>query len=285
MPLSAPLIARLVRATGATPRRALPLGGGCVAEVLRLDMDDGRALVAKVGAPGDRLDLEGFMLTHLAEAGVPTPDVLLAEDDLLVMAHLEGDDTLDAEAQVHLADMVALLHAVPRDRFGFDRDTVIGGLRQPNPEGGRWLPFLAEHRFLYMARQAHPAGRLPLDLLARVERLAGRLDRWLSEPDHPSLLHGDLWGGNILCRGGRVVGLIDPALYHGDPEIELAFGTLFGTLGKPFLDRYREHRPLAPGFLEERRDLYNLYPLLVHVRLFGGSYVASVARTLERFGV
>ncbi|MCF8479143.1 MAG: fructosamine kinase family protein [Rhodospirillum sp.] len=285
MSLDVPFVARVLRATGVVPRRALPLGGGCVAEILRLDLEDGRVLVAKKGVPGDRLDLEGFMLRHLAEAGVPTPEVLLAEDDLLLMAHVEGDDTLDGSAQVHLADMLATLHAVPRESFGFDRDTVVGGLRQPNPARDRWIPFLAEHRFIHMARQAMTAGRLSPALVGRVETLAGRLGRWLREPDHPSLLHGDLWGGNILCREGRVVALIDPALYHGDPEIELALGTLFGTLGTPFFDRYREHRPLEPGFFEERRDLYNLYPLLVHVRLFGGHYVQSVERTLARFGV
>jgi fructosamine-3-kinase len=285
MSLDAPFVARILRATGALPRRAFPLGGGCVAEVLRIDLEDGRVLVAKKGTPGDRLDLEGFMLRHLSEAGVPTPEVLLAEDDLLLMAHVEGGDTLDSPAQCHLADMLATLHAVPQDSFGFERDTVIGGLRQPNPMGDRWIPFVAEHRFVYMARQAMTAGHLSPALMARVETLAGRLERWLREPAHPSLLHGDLWGGNILSREGRVVALIDPALYHGDPEIELAFGTLFGTLGTPFFERYREHRPLEPGFFEERRDLYNLYPLLVHVRLFGGHYVQSVEHTLARFGV
>jgi fructosamine-3-kinase len=118
----------------------------------------------------------------------------------------------------------------------------------------------------------------------RLETLAGRLDRWIAEPAHPSLLHGDLWTGNILVNRGRVVGFIDPALYYGDAEIELAFGTLFGTFGRPFFERYGELRPLNPGFFEERRDLYNLYPLLVHVRLFGGSYVGSVEATLDRFG-
>ena len=94
-----------------------------------------------------------------------------------------------------------------------------------------------------------------------------------------------MWTGNILCRGDRIAGFVDPAVYYGDAEIELAFSTLFGTFGQPFFRRYQELRPLEPGFFEQRRDLYNLYPLLVHVRLFGGSYVDSVDRTLSRFGV
>ncbi len=79
-------------------------------------------------------------------------------------------------------------------------------------------------------------------------------------------------------------GFVDPAIYYAHPEIELAFTTLFGTFERPFFDRYHELRPIAPGFFEERRDIYNLYPLLVHVRLFGGSYVSSVERTLRQFG-
>ena len=100
----------------------------------------------------------------------------------------------------------------------------------------------------------------------------------------PALIHGDMWGGNILCRDGRVAAFIDPAIYHAEPEIELAFATLFATFGTPFFERYRDIRPIAPGFFEERPALYNLYPLLVHVRLFGGHYVASVEATLSQLG-
>jgi fructosamine-3-kinase len=110
------------------------------------------------------------------------------------------------------------------------------------------------------------------------------LPRWLDDGSPPSLVHGDMWTGNVLCKGGRIAAFIDPAVYYADAEIELAFSTLFGTFGEAFFDRYREHRPLQPGFFEARRDLYNLYPLLVHVRLFGGSYVGSVERTLRQFG-
>jgi fructosamine-3-kinase len=134
-----------------------------------------------------------------------------------------------------------------------------------------------------MAGEALRAGRLPVGTMRRIEQVAGRLETWIDEPARPGLIHGDAWGGNILCRSGRVAGFIDPALYYADPEIELAFGTLFGTFGEAFFDRYREFRPIAPGFEETRRPLYLLYPLLVHVRLFGGGYVGSVDRILDRF--
>lgn len=273
------------RVTGARPKRVAPMGGGCVGDVARLELADGRVVVAKTGDKGSGLDLEGFMLDYLRDnGGLPVPEVLHAADDLLIMSFIETSGSIDAGAQVHAAEILARLHAVTADAFGFERPTVIGGLAQPNPWTKSWRDFFRNQRLLYMSRQAFDAGRLPKDLLKRTERLALRLDTWIGDGAKPSLIHGDLWTGNLLVRGGRVAGFVDPAVYYADAEIELAFSTLFGTFGEPFFARYGELRGIAPGFFEERRDLYNLYPLLVHVRLFGGHYVSSVERTLRRFG-
>jgi fructosamine-3-kinase len=136
-----------------------------------------------------------------------------------------------------------------------------------------------------MARQAHAEGRLPSSMLGRIECLAERIDEHLIEPAFPSLLHGDLWTGNVLVRGGRIAGFVDPAIYCGHPEIELAFATLFGTFGAAFFDAYQERLKLEPGFHEERRDIYNLYPRLVHVRLFGSGYLSGIEATLARLGI
>ena len=262
-----------------------PMGGGCIAAVYRLTLADGRRLVAKLGEAGSGLALEGAMLAELhATDTIPVPAVLHADESLLLMEEVPTGRGLTAAGQAHAADLVAALHGVTGPAFGHSYDTVIGGLPQPNPQSERWIPFFAEWRLVDRARRAVDAGRLPKDLLGRVETLAGRLDRWLTEPAAPSLIHGDMWGGNVLGAGDRVAGFIDPAVYHADPEIELAFTTLFGTFGEPFFRRYQEHRPIPEGFFEQRRDLYNLYPLLVHVNLFGGSYVGSVERALRQFG-
>ena len=271
----------IARATGSPPARMTPMGGGCVAQVYKVVLESGDTMVAKVGDDG--LALEGFMLGYLADH-LPVPDVIHAEAGLLLMTHLESGGPLDDGAQADAAELLARLHGVTAERFGFDRPTLIGGLHQPNDQDPSWLAFFRDQRLLYMGRQAADAGRLPGTLLARLEALAGRLDKWLAEPERPSLIHGDMWGGNVLCRDGRITGFVDPAIYYADPEIELAFSTLFGTFGDAFFGPYRELRPMAPGFFEERRDLYNLYPLLVHVRLFGGSYVGQVERTLGRYG-
>jgi len=279
--------ARIAAAAGRPVTALKPLAGGCIAEVYRAEFAVGTPLVAKVGRAGDGLDLEGWMLERLAAHDLPVPAVSHAADDLLLMSWIDSGGRLDTAAQEHAADLLAALHGVTGPHFGLERDTLIGPLPQPNPPSARWLPFFAEHRLLYMAGLAHDAGRLPAATVGRIEALAGRLERWLDEPARPALIHGDVWDGNVLVApgGGRIAGFIDPAIYFADPEIELAFASLFNTLGERFFRRYQEHRPLAPGFFEVRRDLYNLYPLLVHTRLFGGSYGASVSRILDRLGV
>lgn len=279
------LAARLEAALGRRPRRLSSLSGGCVAEIYRVELADGDVVVAKLGREPGALPTEAYMLRYLRQhSDLPVPDVLHADDDLLVMSFIAGGDALDASAERHAAELLAALHDITAPCYGLERDTLIGGLAQPNPPTASWLDFFRDHRLLYMARQAHDAGRLPAATLGRIEALAGRLDRWLVEPARPSLIHGDMWGGNVLVKGGRIAGFVDPAIYYADPEIELAFATLFSTFGDAFFARYGALRPLRPGFFEARRDLYNLYPLLVHTRLFGGSYAGAVGRTLDRLG-
>jgi len=278
----------VVAVTGQSVARTRPLAGGCIAEVLRVELADGGSLVAKLaepdpGANGGGLRLEAKMLRYLAdETSLPVPRVLHGDDGLLLLEFVETAGGLDARAEAHAAELLAELHNLSAPAFGFDWDTLIGPLPQPNPWTEDWRIFFRDRRLLYMGRQALESGRLPARTFADLERLCGRLERYIDAAARPALIHGDVWGGNVLARQGRIAAFVDPAIYFADPEIELAFSTLFGTFGAAFFDRYREIRPLAPGFFELRRDLYNLYPLLVHTRLFGGGYAASVASILKR---
>jgi fructosamine-3-kinase len=277
---------RIEAAAGLRPIELRPLHGGSIGQVYLARLAGGERLVVKVDqGPAPSLDVEGYMLAYLAgHSRLPVPAVRYSSPDLLLMEFVEGDSRFGDGAQSHSAELLAELHALRAARFGLERDTLIGGLPQPNPWTASWLAFFREQRLLYMAGEAFRVGRLPADFLSRIERFAGQLERWLDEPEHPSLLHGDVWTTNVLAQAGRITGFVDPAIYYGHPEIELAFITLFATFGRPFFDRYHEIRPIPPGFFEARRDIYNLYPLLVHVRLFGGGYVASVDQILRRFG-
>jgi fructosamine-3-kinase len=284
------LKARLEQALGSrvVDMSSLPVGFGLVGLAVRLA--DGRRLAVKArtsaGTGKPSLELEAFMLGELARlSDLPVPRVHHAEPDLLVMDFIDNDGgAITPSVERHAAELIAALHTVKRERFGYARDTLIGPLAQPNPESDRWVPFFRDRRLLHMARQAHAESSLPSALLARIERLAQQIGDYLIEPAFPSLLHGDLWTGNVLTRQGRVGGFVDPAIYCGHPEIELAFATLFGTFGRSFFEVYEELLPLEPGFHELRSSLYNLYPRLVHVRLFGASYLAGIEATLARLG-
>lgn len=259
-----------------------PLSGGCVGEVYGLEAGGERYALKVDRQRTGALAAEGKMLDYLTQrTALPAPRAIAYDADFLLMSWVEGGS--GGGADTHAADLLAELHDLSADAFGFDFDTVIAALHQPNPWTPRWLDFFAEHRVVEMAKQAFDAGNLPGELLRRAERLAGRLDQWLDEPERPGLVHGDVWGGNVMGSGGRITGFIDPALYFADPEVELAFITLFSTFGDAFFSRYAERRGLSPHFWEVKRDLYNLYPLLVHARLFGGGYVSQAGSILRRF--
>lgn len=273
------------QATGRRPESIAPLSGGCVGEVWRVRMADGETLVAKLGGPDSGLAVEGWMLEYLARVSrLPVPAVVHADDRLLLMSWIDAGDAITLPAETHAAELLAALHGIGAPAYGLERDTVIGGLVQPNAEAEDWIGFFRDQRLLYMAREALDAGMLSGALMTRIEAFAARLERWLDRPAQPSLIHGDMWGGNVLVKADRIAGFVDPAIYYADAEIELAFSTMFSTFSEPFFARYGEMRPIRPGFWEARRDIYNLYPLLVHVRLFGAGYVGSVEATVARFG-
>lgn len=275
--------ARVAALLGAEPVSLRPLSGGCVAEVYRVAMPDGADLVAKLDRGADpKLDREGFMLRRLEGAGVPVPRVIACERDALVMTHVENDGHSSAEGEAALGELVAALHEHGGERYGLERDTLIGPLEQPNAWDDDWRRFFAERRILPMADAAERRGALPAGTRGRLARLCERLDRLIPEPNPPSLVQGDLWSGNVLWRGGRPAALIDPAVYYADAEVELAFIDLMGGVGPAFWDAYAARRPIEPGFRAVRRDLYTLYPLLVHAVLFGGGYGASVEAVARR---
>jgi fructosamine-3-kinase len=279
---------RLEHALGArvASLASLPVGFGLTG--FRAELADGRKLAVKMRSERSRADLslEAFMLGELARhSELPVPAVHMGEPDLLVMDYIDNDrGGITPQVERHAAELIARLHATPRHAFGYERDTLIGPLPQPNPWTDRWVPFFRDQRLLAMARLAEAEGTLPPSVLGRIERLAHRLEDYLREPGASSLLHGDLWTGNVLVRGNRIAGFVDPAIYCGHREVELAFTTMFGTFGRAFFDAYEALLPLDPGFHEIRSDLYQLYPTLVHVRLFGAAYVPPIERTLAKLG-
>ncbi|MBZ0295008.1 MAG: fructosamine kinase family protein [Anaerolineae bacterium] len=262
------------------------LHGGMIGDVYHIKLANQSTVVAKVAADSTQnLETEAYMLRYLAEhTALPVPEVLHSDAQMLLMTHLSGNSHFSPAAQRHAAELLAALHDISASAFGMERDTIIATLAQPNPWTSSWIDFFREQRLLHLGRHAVRIQHMPASLLRRLEKLAAALERWLEEPEQPSLIHGDIWATNVLATESQVTGFLDPAIYYGHAEVELAYITLFNTFSQPFFERYHELRPISPGFFEVRRDLYNLYPLLVHVCEFGGGYVNSVESILNRYG-
>lgn len=250
--------------------RAAPLGGGDLAEIVRITLADGRDAVVKNG-PAPRI--EAAMLEAIAAAGAPAPKVLAVNDAALVLEVRPASGSV-GDAWDDLGAVLAILHRTTGARYGWDSDYAFGPVAIDNRWSDDWPSFWAERRLLVHLRHLPPA------LARRIEALAADLKNRL--PAHPaaSLLHGDLWSGNILADGGRVTALIDPASYYGHGEVDLAMLRLFGRPSAGFFDAYG---PLTPGH-EHRLPVYSLWPALVHFRLFGDSYRSMAERFLSATG-
>lgn len=275
------LPSRVHAATGARVRSSRRLSGGCIADVLLVELEGGTRVVCKPLTP-EHARLEAAMLRALAErSSLPVPAVLHEAEGLLILEHIEHDGQVGEGAERHAAELLADLHAVRGQAFGFEHDTLIGPLAQPCPATASWVAFFAEHRLRHFGALASRKGAISESCWDGLQRLADRLGEFLDEPEHPSLIHGDVWGGNVLAHRDRIAAFIDPAVHYAHPEVELAFTTLFSAFGPAFYLRYSEIRPIRAGFFEHRRGIYNLYPLLVHAILFGGGYGDQVERALR----
>lgn len=168
---------------------------------------------------------------------------------------------------------------VSNGKYGFDSDNYIGRHSQINTGYDTWMEFFRDCR---LEPQFQDAARyFDREDRKRIIRFLDHLDEILVEPEHPSLLHGDLWGGNVIAGNDGRAWLIDPAVYVGHAEADLAMTELFGGFPPAFYDAYKEVAPLRPGY-ERRRDVYNLYHILNHLNLFGRMYLPEVRHMISR---
>ncbi|WP_077922078.1 fructosamine kinase family protein [Spirosoma sp. 209] len=180
-----------------------------------------------------------------------------------------------------LGQSLAEMHSHTQPRFGLHFDNFIGSLPQTNTLTSSGFDFFFDQRLLPQAGMALYKGLLTKPYYEALFRLREQLPNLLPN-ERPALLHGDLWSGNVMVTEQGTPALIDPAVYYGFREAELAFSKLFGGFDQRFYDAYNEAFPLDRGF-DERVGIYNLYPLLVHVNLFGSGYVSGVERILKRY--
>ncbi len=301
--------------------RAAPVRGGCINPSARLESEDGKGFFLKWNdsAPVEMFVAEADGLRALAEgvaatvpggvaanAGEPgllrVPDILgwggsgTSADPGWLLMELLPQGRPGPGYGARLGRGLALLHggdgeedADPGDGgdvtgYGWRRDNFIGSLPQENQPSRDWSTFWRDRRLAPQLRMARSGGWFSGKEGRILDTLLDRLDDLLppEEMAGPGLLHGDLWSGNYYPGPGSEPVLIDPAVYRGEGEVDLAMMELFGSFPRGFLEGYQEIRPLRPAYDAFRRDLYQLYYLLVHVNLFGGGYAAGSLAAARR---
>jgi len=264
-------------------RSAQPVAGGCINNGSRIEAQDGHSFFLKQNnaAPADMFEREAEGLRALTVPDGPrTPTPLLVGPTFLLLEDLSPAAPA-ADRWRLFGRQVAAVHNQTGERFGFGHDNYLGSTPQPNPRLDDGYAFFRQHRLLFQAKRAQSAGRLDSQDVQRIEQIANRLPEMIPEQP-PSLIHGDLWSGNAITGPSGEPAWIDPAAHFGWAEAELGMTALFGSFPAPFYQGYQAARPLEPGW-RERLPIYNLYHLLNHLNLFGGSYLPQVQSVLSRF--
>ena len=267
-----------------------PISGGDINEAFELRLVDGQSVFLKTNAhaPLAMFAAEAHGLEFLEQArALRIPKVLAVSSERERPSFLLLEFIRPARRRRGFDDELgrglARLHRAGAPSFGLDHPNFIGRLPQANLPQPTWAEFYRAQRLEPQLRLAVDSGRAPRSLGGDFERLFRRLPELVGEHEPPARLHGDLWGGNLHVDEQGAPCLIDPAAYGGHREMDLAMMQLFGGFGARVFDAYAEAFPLAPGHAE-RVLLCQLYPLLVHVNLFGGGYVDSVRRALSAYG-
>jgi fructosamine-3-kinase len=277
----------IAAATGCAFEPAMPetIGGGCINSAVRLS-DEHAAWFVKLNRANmlDMFEAEHAGLTEMADTHtirVPRPlcTGTSGSDSYIVMEYI-APGRAGPDGQCHAGEQLAAMHRHQADRFGWHRDNTIGATPQHNDWRNDWARFFRDQRLGFQlelaARNGH-RGRLQRD----GELLLDSFHVLLDHAPTPSLLHGDLWGGNMSFDSDGSPVIYDPATYYGDREADLAMTELFGGFGRDFYAAYDAAWPLDPGY-RVRKTLYNLYHILNHLNLFGGGYAGQAHSMIEQ---
>lgn len=264
-------------------RKLVPVSGGDINAAFRAELADGtrRFVKTRPSAPPGMYACEAAGLAWLAQTrALRTPEVCAVSDNFLVLEWIEQGRRSTRFEQT-LGRGLALLHQRGAPEFGLSQDNFLGPLRQPNGTRGDWPTFYAEQRLRPLFLRAKTQGGLCDAALERgFERLFDALPDLTGPSEPPSRLHGDLWSGNVMRDEAGAPVLIDPAVYGGHREVDLAMLQLFGAPSADFFVAYDAVYPRANGHAQ-RVALYQLYPLLFHLCMFGAGYRSQLTEALQ----
>lgn len=261
-----------------------PVVGGSINNCFYLE-HEGHPWFIKINRSGHcpgmfEKEFNGLRLLHDKGIRVPAPQFFYAdsEDQFLLMEWLEPGRSVEFMQEIGF--MLSALHKIKSENFGLHEDNYIGRLQQVNSPRSDWKDFFSEIRIEPLFKSAFDKGVFGSPQRKNLDRLFIAFDNVIPHC-RPTLLHGDLWHGNVYC-GKSGAYLVDPAVYFGHPEMDLAMTKLFGGFDKRFYESYGTLIAVEKGW-EARAPIHNLYPLLVHLELFGIGYAADIKQTLSKF--
>lgn len=258
-----------------------PLPGGCISNAYKIELQNGDILLLKINeASPDMFEKEAHGLIELKKANaIKVPEVILFENNFILLEFIESK----GKSQNFFTDFgikFAMLHKFRGKHFGFYENNYIGSNPQINIPGKdeekNWTKFFFNKRILFQFKLAEKNGYSTDELRQGISIIENKIEEILANSDEqPSLLHGDLWSGNYMTEKNGDACLIDPAVYYGNREADLAMTKLFGGFSPEFYESYKNHFPLPEGY-EYRENIYKLYHVLNHLNLFGRGYYSQV---------
>ncbi len=270
--------------TGSVPHKIIRLQGGDINQVYHCFTKNNQ-LVVKVNIAGkfpNMFEKEKKGLELLKPSNFLIPKIFsigsFRKLDYLILEYIKPGKAINWEK---FGENLANLHQLSNNKFGLGYDNYIGSIHQINTYENNWLNFYTNHRIIHLMIVARNKNLLNYQDCRKIESMCGSFKDFITFT-LPTLLHGDLWSGNIICSENGSPVLIDPAVYFGHPEIDWAMLDLFGNYPQYSFEIYNEINPLEKGF-EERKSIHQLYPLLVHLVLFGRSYYSSVMSKVKRY--
>ena len=266
------------------------ISGGCIADSRKLQFESGKVYFLKQlrGSSPGGFDAEEAGLKELRKSStVNVPEVVRKGPDFLLLQWIEEGFSRTSSSMEMLGIQFAEMHRFRGKKFGFSEDNYLGGspqLNKPSKEGSQnWAVFYAENRLEIQTSLAVKNGYATSELRNLMENLIKKFPDFISgTEEEPSLMHGDLWSGNYLIDKNGIPWLIDPAVYYGHREADLAMTSLFGGFSNSFYSAYKSTYPIESGYAD-REPLYHLYHLLNHLNLFGRGYYSQVISILRRY--
>ncbi|HMF72241.1 MAG TPA: fructosamine kinase family protein [Flavitalea sp.] len=264
------------------------LTGGSINSVYHLEVNKQEHFCCKINTADKFPSMFGIEKTGLEHLGtqkvIRVPKVIacekLSDHQVLILEWIEPGSRLPVFWK-KFGQQLSQLHEIRGTAYGLDHNNYMGAMKQSNIQSSSWSEFFYNERIIPQAKLAVDNQLLTLDQAKKFERLPSQLGN-IFDDNRPSLVHGDLWSGNFLCDIEKQPVLIDPAIYYGHPAVDLGLTTLFGGFDKSFYEAYNYYSPFASNYMEQW-DCCNLYPLLIHLNLFGRGYLGDILEIIGRY--